>query len=168
MHPSTTFQDQTGALASAALAVAGAAAIGWIVAIPDNVFASIKMALLTPAILLGLACALTPALYILLALTGAGTGPGKFAAAVVAGLRATGLTALACAGPLLFFAATSSGDKAAVLLGVTGLGLALVVGLAALEKAASDRHTTTSALAMIGWSVAALAIGLRLFAGAIS
>lgn len=170
MHTSTAFERPGGgaAIASAALAVAGSAAIGWIVAMPDNVFASVKLALLTPAILLGLTCALSPALYILLALTGARTEPGQFAAAIAAGLRATGLTAIALAGPLLFLAATATSHKTAALLGGAGLGLALVVGLGAVERRATDSHTTTSALAMIGWSLAALAIGLRLFAGAVS
>lgn len=170
MHASTTLEQPPGAeaLASAALAVAGTAAIGWIVELGDNVFASIKMAVVTPAILVGLTCALTPALYILLALTGASTEPGKFAAAVIAGLRATGLTAIALAAPLLFLAATTSSASLSVLFGGAGLALALLVGIAALEKRASDRHTTTSAVAMIGWSLAALAIGLRLFAEAIA
>jgi hypothetical protein len=169
MNPPLAQPPRDGdAITAVALVAVGTAAIGWIVALPDNVFASIKMALLTPAIVLGLTCALSPALYIILALTGARTAPRRFAAAVGGGLQAAGLAALGFAGPLLFLAATASSPKTAVVLGSAGLAVALIVGLVALERRAADEHTSASVLGILVWSGAALAIGCRLIVGAIA
>lgn len=168
MNPPLENPREGGAVTAVALAGAGCAAIGWIIALPDNVFASIRLALLTPAIVLGLTCALTPALYIVLALTGARTAPRQFGAAIGDGLRATGLAALGFAGPLLFLAATTSSEATAVILGGAGLAVALIIGLIALDRRAADDHTNASALGLIAWSAAALAIGFRMLAGVIA
>lgn len=155
------------ALTRPALAAAGAAAIGWIVSLPHGAAAAARTAVATPPIVLGLAVGLCPALYVALALTRAETEPRRFADAVMTGLGAGGLAALALAGPLLFLAATSVDADTAFLFGIPALALAAIIGLTRLYRGAARRHTAASAGATVVWTMAALAIGARLLLAAI-
>lgn len=148
-------------------AAAGAAALGWITAMPHGPGAALRTAAAAPAIALGLAAGLTPALYIGLTLTRAETGPRRFAAAVARALRAGGLAALALAGPLLFLAATASAHKTPELLGALCLATAAGTGLAVLGRGAAARYQPSSKLCFALWSLAAVAIAASLLSDAV-
>lgn len=149
-------------LAAPAFAAAGAAALGWILAMPHGSAAQLRIAATAPALALGLAASLAPALYIGLTLSGARTEPRRFAGATLSGLRAGGLAALALAGPLLFLSATATAARTPEILGGLAMAAAAATGLAVLGRGAADRAQLASKLCLVAWSVAAVAIGARL------
>lgn len=148
------------------MAVAGSAALGWLCRMPGGASAAATSSFATPMILLGVGIVLAPALYIGLSFAGAQTTTPVFVRGLSRALRATGITALGLAPPVLFLVATSTSEGAAFVFGGAALLLSVAVGLVTLAKYAAD-HSTASFFCFWAWAMAAGAVGGHFFVEAV-
>jgi hypothetical protein len=148
---------------SVAIAAAGPTALGAIISLR---LANPAPAIAIPAVVLGVAAATLPALYIATAVTGAAPPLDHVARAVGRALFALGLAALGLAAPLLFLTTTTTDAGAAYGLTSVALVTALAIGLRVLHRELWGPGLRTIALDLtfLAWAVSALIIGARLYA----
>lgn len=157
--------NSRGRLVTLLVAVAGPAAIGAVLGMPEGGLAMASGAAALPAILLGVTVLMLPALYISTSLLGAAPPAGATLAHLGRALWSTGTVLLGLAGPSAFLAATMGSRGTALALGaLVTLGGALV-GLRALFAGmfAGRAVATTGVVACAAWSLVAMTIGGRLF-----
>lgn len=151
------------------LGVMGCAGLGAAAGIDAGVFAVAHDAMTLPASVALVIVVLAPALYITVSMAGFAIRLPTLGAAILAGVRATGVAALGLMAPVLFLLASTSSPALSLLLVAAVLLFVGVLGLwaihrhlfADLEDAQLGSRTAISTLYLV-WSLVFLGIAARL------
>ena len=100
--------EEPGHVGALLIGLAGSVAMGASAGIDSGVFAVLRGAALLPAMVLVVTLLVVPALYVSASMMGVAIRLPELSAAVVAGLRSSGVAALGLVGPVLFLLASSS------------------------------------------------------------
>jgi hypothetical protein len=147
-----------------AVTAAGPFALGVAVGLGSSLSAVLIGSLSLPAVLLGVALLLVPALYIVAALTGVAPPAREMLAQTAAAMRSGSIVLLGLA-PALAFLATSSADKSiAPVLAMGALGCGALLGFRDLyRRMFTDLDEHQRALSVfVAWALVASGIGAKL------
>jgi len=142
-----------------ALAALAPAAIGGILA---SHFEAIPPVAVTPAIVLGVIAATSPALYIALAATGEAPRVPAVARAIAVVLAAFGIALCGFVLPATFLALTSITDATPIAMATIALGGAALLGMRRLSRELA-LSSLSAWLVFAVWSIATLGIAGRLW-----
>lgn len=156
IEPQPTPLPRAAGLAIAALAPA---AIGGILA---SHFEAVPPVAVTPAIVLGVIAATSPALYIALAATGEAPRVPAVARAIVVGLAAFGVALAGFVLPATFLALTSITHATPVAMATAALGGAALLGMRRLARELG-LESLSAWLVFVVWASATLGIAGRLW-----
>jgi hypothetical protein len=159
---------RTQLIPSLAVAAAGPLAIGAVLGLPSGLGRVVSQAAFLPAIFLGVAAVMAPALYIAVSLAGGGAGARDVAEAVLGGLRSAGLTLLGLALPAAFLTVTLGSPRGALVLGALVVAGAAFIGMRATRRTLSGDWSMSLATIFWTWGLVAAGIGGRLFIEAVA
>jgi len=145
--------------AGLALAALAPAAVGGILTAH---FAAVPPVAVTPAIVLGVIAATSPALYIALAATGEAPRVPAVARAIAVALAAFGIALTGFVLPATFLSLTAVTDPTPIVLATIALGGAAVLGMRRLARELA-LSSLSSWLVFSVWSIATLGIAGRLW-----
>jgi hypothetical protein len=142
--------------------VAGPALVGAALGLSGGAAQAATQAITTPAIILGVAALMLPALYIGAAFLGVAPGARVVAQSSVAALADMGIVLLGLAAPLLFLVAASTHDASVRLLGVMTLGLGLLLGFRSLYMRLFEQRSLRAWLLFTAWAIVSAGIGAQI------
>ena len=145
-------------------AVAGPMLVGACLHLQAGAMAMLEGAVRLPAIMIGVAVLMAPALYIGSAFLGVAPSARETATTLAAALGDAGLVLVGTAPALAFLIATSTGQAAGLLLGHLVVFVAVVLALRTLwRRLFSEAPHRARALALFfGWTIVAFGIAERL------
>ena len=146
-------------------AVAGPMLIGACLNMRHGALSMLEGAVALPAIMIGVALLMAPALYIGAAFLGVAPSARDTLATLTAGLGDAGLCLVGAAPALAFLIATSTGWVSALLLGHLIVAVSLLLSLRTLFRRlfGGGERRGRALLLLLGWTVVAFGIGERLF-----
>ncbi len=124
-----------------------------------------KLAVALPALYLGVALLMLPALYIALSLAGHAAPLGELVEQLARAMRDAGLALLGLVPALLFLVSTGTGADLPEALAYGTVGLGAVAGLRLLERrlfAGADHPRPLAQTAFVTWAAVALGLGVCL------
>lgn len=147
------------------LGAAGPIVMGAVLGLPEGPSRMLSESLLLPAIVAGLALAMTPALYIGLSFGEASPPARTVVRAVGAGLQAQGLVLAGLAPAAAFLLATTESRWAGALLGVAAVATAALLGLRTLYERLREHGTPMPRLMTVFalWALVGLGLGAHFF-----
>ncbi|ACY12912.1 hypothetical protein [Haliangium ochraceum] len=143
--------------------LAGPVALGAVLGLEVGPLTALLKSLALPAVLLGVAAVMVPALYVGATLTGAAPPAHLLVRSLGRGFRACGLVMLGLVAPALFLLATTQALGVAALVGTAATAAGVLIGLRVLFTDLFRGRSTVAIAAFALWSLVALGIGLRLF-----
>jgi len=149
------------------LALAGPALAGAALGLPHGPAALATRAALLPAIIVGVALIMLPALYIGAAFLGVAPNARSVISAAGSALADTGMVFLGLAPALLFLVAASTVTTTVVGLGYLTVALAVAIGLRALYLRLFTGNARRSVPLFACWAMVSLGIGARLMVEAV-
>jgi hypothetical protein len=151
----------------ASFAIAGPALVGAALGLHAGPAELLARAATLPAIVVGVALLMLPALYIGAAFLGVAPRAGAVARSGVAALADTGVVMLGLAPSLLFLVAASTSAAAVSALALIVLALAVAIGLRALFARLFERRGAAAIGLFACWSLVSAGIGAQLVARAV-
>ena len=149
------------------MAIAGPALVGAALGLPDGPAAVAARAALLPAIVLGVALIMLPALYIGAAFLGVAPSARSVVTAAGSALADTGTVFLGLAPALAFLVVASTRPASVELLGYLAVALAVVIGLRALYLRLFMERAARVVPLFACWAAVSVGIGARLLVEAI-
>lgn len=147
---------------SVLLIIGGPALVGAALGLATSLGAALTRALLTPAIIVGVAALMLPALYIGAAFFGVAPRASAVVRSSVAALADMGVVFIGLAAPLFFLVAASTQKTSVHILGVMVLGLGLVLGFRALYVRLFDQRSLRALALFTLWALISSGIGSQL------
>lgn len=141
----------------------GPAAIGAALGLTEGPTILISRAAALPAVIVGVAALMLPALYIGSAFLGVAPKARAVARSSKEALKDMGIIFLGLAPPLIFLVAASMEGSTVRLLGSLVVGLGVALGLRALYVRLFDRRSFKAVGLFAGWSLVCVGIGAQLF-----
>lgn len=149
----------------AGIALAGPMVMGAVLGLPSGVARMLTESLLLPAVVLGVAVLMAPALYIGLSLIGAAPPAAAVLSAFGAGLRACGILLAGLAPATAFLIVTANGTWAVWAFGSIVVAAGALLGLRRLFGELRDDSTSALRTAPLYavWSLVSLGLGVHFF-----
>lgn len=150
-------------------AVFGPVALGAAIGLGSVSLPMLRGSLALPALVLGLAAALVPALYIGRSLAGAPTNAAELGRSVLRALASLGITMAGIAPAVLFLISTSESASSVLLFAYLSVGTAALIGVRRLyqELSVSGPRSGWLWLVFVAWAMLGLALGANLLPAAL-
>mgnify|MGYP001210804561 CR=1 FL=1 len=151
-------------IASLVMALAGPAAIGASIGLPNGAAPMLRQLLAIPAILVGTSLFMLPALYIASSLVGIAPSASSVLSSWIAAQRDAGVLLLGLAPACLFLLATSQSVAATWLLGSAAVCAGACLSLRTIHSGLFvDVPRVKSVPLFSAWAAVALGLGIHLF-----